>query len=323
MKFMRIFGITLSIIMLVVIIIMVGLWINHNRLVRNESERFPPPGNIVEVNDNELHVYSQGEGDLTLVFLAGHGTSNPMLDFKPLWNRLVDDYRIAVVERSGYGWSETSSNPRDIETILEETRNALNLSAINGPYILIPHSMSGLEAIYWAQQYPDEVKAIIGLDPLTPESFDVIPAPQNSQLYFMFLISRIGLSRMIPESEIGDQLPLMDSYELTKQEKEQYMGVFYKSAFTRDMLREVQFLEENVKTVAQNEPPVNTPMFFFISDDQDVNVTGWMQALTDYLEQLEIGEFMQLDAGHYLHYEKADLIAEVTKSFIDQITQID
>ena len=314
-------GLIVSLIVLLIITIMIGLWVNHNRLVRNEAGRFPPPGKVVEVNEKGMHVYTQGDGDLTLVFMAGHGTSNPALDFKPLWMQLADEYRIAVVEKSGYGWSETTNSPRDIGTILEETRTALNLSGENGPYILFPHSMSGLEAIYWAQQYPNEVKAIIGLDPLTPASMEVIPDPQKSQLYFMYLISRIGLSRLIPESKISENLPLMDSDDLTDEEKEQYLAVFYKSAFTRDMLREVQFLRENVQVVAENDAPVNTPMFFFISNDQDVNVAGWMQASTDYLDQIAIGEFMQLDASHYLHYEKAELIAKTTKSFINQINQ--
>lgn len=323
MKLLKILGIIVIVILLLVVILMVVLWISHNNSLRNEAEQFPPPGTMVEVNDYQLHVYAEGEGDYTLVFMAGHGTSNPMLDFKPLWMRMKDDYRIAVVEKSGYGWSDPSNSSRDIDTILEETRTALNLAGEHGPFILVPHSMSGLEAIYWAQQYPDEVKAIIGLDLLTPESMEVIPDPQNSQLYFMYLISRIGLSRLIPEAEIGENLPLMDSDDLTEAEKEQYMAVFYRSAFTRDMLREVNFLEENVRTVSENEVPVNTPMFFFISIDQDVNVAGWKQALTNYLEQLVVGEFMQLDTGHYLHYDEAELIAETAIKFINEIEVID
>jgi len=86
-----------------------------------------------------------------------------------------DRYRIAVVEKSGYGWSERCNSPRDIGTMLEETRKALDLSGENGPYVLFPHSMSGLEAIYWAQKYPDEVIAIIEMDPTTPGSIEVLP----------------------------------------------------------------------------------------------------------------------------------------------------
>ena len=67
--------------------------------------------------------------------------------------------------------------------------------------------MSGLEAIYWAQNYPDEVKAIIGLDPCTPEAIDILPKAQKTQLYSMYLISRIGLSRFMPESDVEENFP--------------------------------------------------------------------------------------------------------------------
>lgn len=51
--------------------------------------------------------------------------------------RMIDKYRIAVVEKSGYSWSETSNSPRDIDTMLEETRKALELSGEKGPYVLV------------------------------------------------------------------------------------------------------------------------------------------------------------------------------------------
>lgn len=144
---------------------------------------------MVDVNGKMVHVYTEGEGDLTLVFMAGHGTSYPTLDFKPLWMRMVDNYRIAVVEKSGYGWSETSNTPRDLDTTLEETRLALEMAGEKSPYVLIPHSMSGLEAIYWAQKHPDEIKAIIGFDPLKHEAFEVMAKPNKNQWFPMFFIS--------------------------------------------------------------------------------------------------------------------------------------
>ena len=67
------------------------------------------------------------------------------------------------MERDGYGFSDTADTPRDIDTVLEETKEALTLAGESGPYILFPHSLSGIEAIYWGQKYPSEVKGIIGL----------------------------------------------------------------------------------------------------------------------------------------------------------------
>lgn len=319
MKILKILGIVIIAILALVAIILIAFWINHNYQLRKEAKIFLPPGTMVEVNEKKLHVYAEGDGNTTLVFMAGHGTSYPTVDFKPLWVRMIDEYRIAVVEKSGYGWSDPSNSPRDIDTMLEETRESLKLSGETGPYILFPHSMSGLEAIYWAQKYPDEVIAIIGLDPTTPESIEVLPEPSKIQLYFMYLISRAGLSRFIPDSEIGSFLPLMKSHDLSEEDRSQYLAVFYKSTFTKDMLREIEYLKQNAETVRENDLPAETPMYFFISDDQEVSNVGWKGILSDYLSEVKIGKSMQLDTGHYIHHDKADVIAEEAKAFLKEI----
>ena len=182
---------------LVVVLLLLST-LYHTYQLRNEAKEYPPPGKSVQVNNNKMHVFTEGQGDITLVFMSGSGTSNPTIDFKPLWMRMTDNYRIAVVEKAGYGWSETSSSSRDIDTILQETRKALNLSGEEGPYVLVPHSMSGLEAIYWAQKYPDEVKAIIGLDIAIPDIYinTSFRLPSKGELYLTYFMARIGLTRL-------------------------------------------------------------------------------------------------------------------------------
>lgn len=293
-----------------------ALGLHHRSQLRKEAKEYPPPGRMVEVNNRELHVFAEGEGAKTLVFMAGHGTSSPTLDFKPLWKRMSDEYRIAVIERAGYGWSEDSGSPRDIDTILEETRRALELAGEESPYVLVPHSMSGLEAIYWAQKYPEEIEAIIGLDPLTPNAARVLPDPSGAQLYATYFVSRIGLSRFMPDEDFEALFPPMTSGDLNEDERNQYRAVFYRSAVTKPMLEEIRYLKDNARTVAELEPPRGIPMCFFISDDQENTAPGWREALTGYLSTMDKGEYLDLDAVHYVHYEKADMIAEKSKAFL-------
>ena len=81
-----------------------GVFIGFHRIsLQIERRKFPPIGKLVEVNGHQMHVYSEGEGGETLVFLSGSGTAAPALDFKALYSRLSSRYRIAVVERAGYG----------------------------------------------------------------------------------------------------------------------------------------------------------------------------------------------------------------------------
>ncbi len=312
-------GVILAVVFAVALVTIFGLVINHNQQLKREAKNYPPPGNVVEVNNKKMHVYTEGEGNHTLVFLAGHGTSNPTLDFKPIWMRMKDEYRIAVVEKSGYGWSDVSSSSRDIDTTLEETRKALELSGEKAPYVLFPHSMSGLEAIYWAQKYPDEVSAIIGIDSCTPESIAVLPKAQKVQLYSMYLVSRMGLSRFMPVADVEENFSLMRSNDLTGDDKAQYMAMFFKSSVTKDMIREVQLLKENAQTVKNKETPFEIPMYFFISSEQESLASGWEESLIGYLSGVNIGKYQKLETSHYVHHEKAELIALESKKFLEHV----
>lgn len=48
----------------------------------------------------------------------------------------------------------------------------------------------------------------------------------------------------MPETDVAGNLPLMASDDLNEVDKVNYLTVFYKSAFTKDMLREVDYLSE-------------------------------------------------------------------------------
>ena len=148
-----------------IIILFVIISLAHHKICSSkEKDLLTPLGELVEVNGHNMSIYTEGEGNKTLVFLSGGGTCSPILDFKSLYSLLSSEYKIVVVEKLGYGFSDVVEEKRDIDTILSETRMALDQAEIQGPYVLCPHSLSGLEALYWAQKYPDEVEAIVGLD---------------------------------------------------------------------------------------------------------------------------------------------------------------
>ncbi len=94
------------------------------------------------------------------------------LHFKPLTDRLKEDVKVVIIEKFGYGYSDEIDGDRTVDIITEQDREALLAAGVEGKYILCPHSASGFEAMYWANHYPDEVEAIIGLDMGIPEEYD-------------------------------------------------------------------------------------------------------------------------------------------------------
>ena len=164
-------GIVLAALAALVIIAAGGLYINNRVMSDKEAPLREPLGEIAEVDGHNMSVYIEGSGDETIVFLSGGAMPSPILEYRSLYSLLSNEYKIAVIEKFGYGFSDDIGEVRSLETIVEQNREALRKTGVDAPYILCPHSATGIEAILWAQLYPDEVKAIIGLDMSVPEYY--------------------------------------------------------------------------------------------------------------------------------------------------------
>lgn len=300
------------------LIITIGIsFINHKIQLSKEDGIFIHNGKIVEVNGHEMHVYTEGYGNDTLVFMSGGGTCSPVLDFKSLYSLLSDEYRITVVEKSGYGFSEIADVDRDIDTILDETREALSKAGVKGPYILFPHSMSGIEALYWAQQYPNEIKGIVGLDMAVPESY------KNYQINgFMLnassLGSTVGIPRFFPA--IVDDSASIKYGTLSEEEKNLYRAIFYRRTLTKTMISEVNEIKMNAEKVNKNGIP-DVPMLFFISngDGTGWDKNKWIDTQISYIKTKDSNKYIKLNVGHYIHNIEYDKIAEESSKFIKDI----
>ena len=102
-KKVKTIGIILGTIISLLLVVVAISFINHRIQLSREKSIFIPNGEIVEVNNHEMHVFTEGNGKDTLVFMSGGGTCSPVLDFKSLYSLLNDKYKIALVEKSGYG----------------------------------------------------------------------------------------------------------------------------------------------------------------------------------------------------------------------------
>ncbi len=308
----RIIIITPISIILLASAVIISSYFEHQELVRQEKEKYPPPGDVVEVSEGaNLHVKALGEGDATLVFLAGLGTSSPVYDFKVLYSKLSDDYRTVVVERAGYGWSDISSCSRDTSTVLEQTRQALKLAGENPPYILLPHSLAGLESLYWANTYPKEVKAIIGLDPLTPEYYQQEGEKPSLPTAINFLM-RTGLVRRQPEV-FNENFMAMKKGRLTAEDAEVARTIFYRRVLTENMYNEADYIPANVQTALEQGVP-NVPFYAFISNENEKE--SWSESIINLSEETG-GDYFILDAGHYVHLEKPEVVVEKSREVIE------
>lgn len=306
----------IALIILLVLLMLVS-FINHRIQLSKEAKILRPLGNSVDVGGSSMNVYTEGEGDVTLVFMSGGGTCSPVLDFKSLYSLLSEDFRIAVVEKFGYGFSDVIDKERDISSILEDTRAALSAAGLEAPYVLCPHSMSGLEALYWAQEYPDEVTAIIGLDMAVPQYYENMKI-NIPLMHVATFASSIGLTRFIPNIAESDAIK---NGTLSDEEKELYRAIFYRRTATVTMINETEAVKENAGIVESGGVP-QLPMLLFISDGSGgtgFDKETWRSIPKEYIAQVQGGEYVELDCPHYVHDHEYEKISEEMIGFIGGI----
>jgi pimeloyl-ACP methyl ester carboxylesterase len=258
-----------------------------------------------------MHVYTEGNNENAplLVFLSGAGTTAPVYDFKPLYSLLSNDYRIAVVEKIGYGYSDIADVSRDIDTILSETREALRLAGENSPYILILHSMSGLEALRWAQLYPDEVVGIIGIDMAIPSVYmDNVIKISPFQITLLSVLARMGIPRFLPVSSIS----------LTENEYEQAKLLFYRNTANITFSNETRSVLENAR-IAKNGGIPEIPMLLLVSNGEEISAE-WVSYQKEFAEQNN-AKIEYFNCGHYIHQYEPEKVADLCLEFVFEINE--
>ena len=283
----------------------------YNRFqIAQESKLIEKPiGQLVEVEGKKLNVYTAGKGKKTLVFLAGLATNAPVLDFKALYSKLEDDYRIVVVERLGYGYSDDGNDDRSLDRQVEQTRKALKAAKISGPYVLVPHSIAGLETIHWANHYPEEIEAIIGLDMTMPHR----EVSDHMDLLFQTfqLGGMLGLARL-PIFFDENSSPAIKSGALNDQEKAIFKALFHRRSITQAVMNEVKDRKKNVETI-NKEPVPQIPTLIFAA----VQKGGEAPKLEkEYVAQNAQAKLVTLESSHYIHDEKPEEIAQQIKEFL-------
>jgi pimeloyl-ACP methyl ester carboxylesterase len=297
----------------------------HQYKLSKESDILENKGVIVEVDHNKMNVYTEGDGEDTYVFMAGSGIAAPIYEMKGLYSKFSHEHKIAVVERAGYGYSDVSNDERDIDTILAQTREALQQSGNKPPYILVPHSISGVEAIYWAQKYPEEIKGIIALDISLPSQYieHKMRVVDSWTVRGMNLLTDMGLHRLAP-SKVYNPEVIKQNF-LTDEEKEIYKALSFKQFLNDDMKNELLHVYENSVKSEKLPKPKDTPILLIdaiAEQNKDSKYTKYhRQKYAEFAEQIHIADVKELSGTHSIYLYKPDEIYHFAMEFMKQTNE--
>jgi pimeloyl-ACP methyl ester carboxylesterase len=117
----------------------------------------------LDVGGYQLYFRCAGQGTPTVVIDAGLGEG--LEAWAAAQMQVAASTRVCAYDRAGVGKSEPGPKPRTSQQMVKELRTLLRKANIQGPYVLVGHSLGGLNAQLHAAQYPNEVAGLVLVDP--------------------------------------------------------------------------------------------------------------------------------------------------------------
>jgi hypothetical protein len=161
-----------------------------------------------------------------------------------------------------------------------------------------------------AQKYPDEIKAIIGIDMAMPEAYDSVNA-NPVPFYFLGIGSTMGIKR------ISCFFPINTS-GLNQEEQEQVKYLTYRNAANKTLINELKSLRENAAKVQETAYP-KMPMLLFSSDGSEIG-DFWIECQKNFAKTVN-AKLIQLNCGHYIHQYEPEKLADECKLFLKELEQ--
>lgn len=196
---------------LILIVVSISIFLALGARAKSRlKQQYPPIGRMVDIGGYRLHMHVEGEGTPTVVLDAGAGGIG--LSWELVRSAIARSTRVVVYDRAGLGWSDPSPRPRRADVMAEELHILLMKANINGPYILVGHSLGGPVTRQFAAKYPAEVAGLVMVDSAHeqqmkhfPEAMVKMASSMKGMMGVMKLMSKLGVFALRPGLvSIGD-----------------------------------------------------------------------------------------------------------------------
>ncbi|MGK7943755.1 MAG: alpha/beta fold hydrolase [Microcystaceae cyanobacterium] len=300
------------------------------------ENRYPPPGQLVEIGTHRLHISTQGEGQPTIILDHSLGGIEGYLLIKQL-SKLS---KVCIYDRAGYGWSEPSPHPRTSHQIVKELEQLLTKANISPPYILVGDSFGSYNVRLYHHFFPEKVLGMVLTDGLYEEKMLKMPfSLKGLKLFFLsgfimsILGSFLGIIRVIK---------MVGIFELLKPELRKFSRTdcnWIKRSFCRShhwitMSREILNLDQSGHQLSKIEdlgdlPLVNIKSKSFFKPNLVTHflplktVDRLREEMHDQLKTLSTNS-VQIEAsesGHFVWVDQPHLIVEAVQIVLDKINK--
>ncbi len=284
-----------------------------------------PPGETYMVDGHKMHMVCMGSGSPTIVLDAGLG--NDALIWGGIQPELAKTTRVCAYDRAGFGWSEARPAPRDADHIAAELQGLLREAKVEGPIVLMGHSISGIYMRDYATRYQADIAGIVFVDGSTPmqqenpafkSAFSKGPPQWVGELIQRSLMD-VGVPRLF--GQCSRKMPGFDAHASKLQAEDLCHAQIGAS------MAEMNSMDRSGQETIHSGPYGALPILIFSQDPNKGSggmppaiAAAWNQMQED-LKKLSTRSKRIIAKGstHYVQLDRAELIEKEVPLFIQQI----
>lgn len=260
----------------------------------------------VSIGTHRLHIYCLGAGTPAIVIDVGAGESYHSWEL--IQEELAQDTRVCTYDRAGYGQSEPGPMPRDSRREAAELHRLLQSAGEEGPFLLVGHSLGGLNMQLFAADYPEQTVGLVLLDP-PPEAWMMGERfPELSELFHQATSEMRATAASASASSDPEEKAQAAFLEAVASEHEQ---LFAQSAQQVAAIDSFGRLPLTVVGAAQPDPRFGEQSSAFRE--------FWNDELRKLAAKSERGRFILAEgSSHHIHLDAPQLVLDAIREMLAQ-----
>lgn len=315
----------LGLLILLTILVPLGM-IYQSAALKRDAQRYPYPGELVNLGEFRLHIYCIGSGSPTVVLEAGLGDGSYI--WGQVQNKAATSARVCAYDRPGLGWSDFVNRQFRRQAVAENLHTLLVNANIPGPYILVGHSIGGIYIRAFAQKYPEEVAGMVFVDSshenqsVRMDGGRMGPSRMlDYMLAFCDIAAPTGIFRIF-----GIANTLMEDTGLPAELQQAAIATLNRNTYCKTIANEMNTSDKD--TSLSSSPPKlgDIPLIVLVADSGFGNQSNsaapgagggsqgrgnqrWLR-LQDELTHLSTNgrQIIAKDSSHYIHLDQPELV---------------
>ena len=269
-----------------------------------------PSEQTVDLGTHGLRIRHVGRGAPTVVIDVGLGDRSE--HWRQLVDRIAEETGVCVYDRAGYGESDPGPFPRDSGRVADELHALLSGASIPGPYVLVGHSLGGLNVQVFADRYREDTAGLVLLDPpplawIAGESY--------------------GDLRAMADGMTAEWEAVADSREASSDPAERREAAFFRTLASehREMFGRSAELAAAIsgfgaKPIVVIASGIPNPMFGDVAEEYQ---RFWIEESRARAERSTRGVFVfAQESSHNLYADEPDLVVESILSVMAEARQM-